>query len=255
MCIDYRQLKKVTIKKKYPLARIDDLFDQLQGASYFSKIELRSSYQQLRVKVFRQHLNIVVIVLIDDILIYTRSEDEHIDHLRIVLQVLKDQQIFVKFSKCELWLRSVAFLIHNVSCNGIEVDPKKMDVVQSFPRRLSSSDIRSLLGLAGYYRRIVEGFSSISSPLTSLNQKRPRPVLVDRGSPLQPLPSQFRKLAKSQLTNRPTVHRLDHCPWSVSVDRDFPYQPLTQTTVDQHGPSIEPRSVGVTVDEDQQPVS
>jgi len=210
MCIDYRQLNKVTIKNKYPLPRIDDLFDQLQGASYFSKIDLRSGYHQLRVRgvdvpktafrtryghfeflvmsfgltnalaafmdlmnrVFRNFLDSFVIVFIDDILIYSKSEDDHMNHLRIVLQVLKDYQLYAKFSKCEFWLRSVAFLGHIISSEGIEVDPKKTDAVKSWPRPLSPSDIRSFLGLAGYYRRFVEGFSSIASPLTALTQKK-----------------------------------------------------------------------------------
>ncbi|WMV30343.1 hypothetical protein MTR67_023728 [Solanum verrucosum] len=148
MCIDYHQLNKVTIKNKYPLSRIDDLFDKLQGASYFSKIDLQLGYHQLRVKeddipnmtfqtqcgyyeflvmsfglnndlaafmdliyrVLRQYLG-MLIVLIDDILINSRSEDEHTEHLKIVLQVLKDQQLF---AKCEFWLKSVAFLGHIV---------------------------------------------------------------------------------------------------------------------------------------------
>ncbi|KAH0670724.1 hypothetical protein KY285_025700 [Solanum tuberosum] len=210
MCIDYRQLNKVTIKNRYPLPRIDDLFDQLQGARYFSKNNLHLGYHQLRVRgvdipkmdfrtqyghyefvvisfgltnapaafmvlmnrVFRQYLDMFVIVFIDDILIYSRSENEHVDHLRIVLQVLKDQQLFAKFSKCEFWLRFVAFLGHIVSSKGIEVDPKKTDAVKSCPRPLTHSDIRSFLGLAGYYRRLVEGFSSITSPLTALTQKK-----------------------------------------------------------------------------------
>ncbi|WMV19596.1 hypothetical protein MTR67_012981 [Solanum verrucosum] len=121
MCIDYPQLNNITIKNKYPIPRINDLFDQLQEASYFSKIELRSSYHQLRMKE-------------DDILkmnFQTWSEDEHTNHLRIVLQVLKDQQLFAKFSKCEFWLRFVALLGHIISGKGIEVDPKKIDVVKS----------------------------------------------------------------------------------------------------------------------------
>ncbi|KAH0709250.1 hypothetical protein KY284_010677 [Solanum tuberosum] len=183
MCIDYRQLNKMTIKNKYHLPRIDDLFDQLQGASYFSKIVLRSGYHQLRVKendipkmafrtrydhyeflvmstpaafmdlmnrVFRQYLDLFVIVFIDDILIYSRSENAHIDHLRIVLQILKDQQLYAKFSICEFWLRSIAFLGHIVLSKGIEVDLKKMDAVKSWPRPLTPSYIRSFLGLAGY---------------------------------------------------------------------------------------------------------
>ncbi|KAH0729809.1 hypothetical protein KY289_000997 [Solanum tuberosum] len=210
MCIDYHQLNKVIVKNKYPLSRIDDLFDQLQGASYFSIIDLRSGYHQLRVRgddipktalrtqyghyeflvisfgltnapaafmdlmnrMFRKYLDMFVIVSIGDILIYSRSENEHVDHLRIVLQVFKDYQLFEKFSKCEFWLRSVAFLGHIVFNKGIEVDHKKMDVVKSLPRPLIPSDIRSFLGLAGYYRRFVEGFLSIASPLTALTKKK-----------------------------------------------------------------------------------
>ena len=210
MCIDYRQLNKVTVKNRYPLPRTDDLFDQLQGASYFSKIDLQSGYHQLRVRecdipkiafrvrsghyefvvmsfsltnataafmdlmnrVFKQYLDIFVIVFIDDILVYSRNEEDHVNHLRIVLQVLRDRQLFAKFDKCEFWLRSVAFLGHVISGEGIMVDPKKTKAVKNWPRPLTSSDIRSFLGLAGYYRRFVEGFSSISSPLTRLTQKK-----------------------------------------------------------------------------------
>ncbi|WMV29985.1 hypothetical protein MTR67_023370 [Solanum verrucosum] len=181
MCINYRKLNKVTIKNKYPLPRLDDLFDHLQGASYFSNIYLGSSYHKLWVKendipkmalqtqyghydflvmsfgltnaptafmdlmnrMFKQYLDMFVIVFIDDILIYSMREDEHTDHLMIVLQVLRDQQISAKFCKCEFWLRSVVFLGHIVSRKGIEVDPTKTDVVKSCPRPISPSDIRS----------------------------------------------------------------------------------------------------------------
>ncbi|WMV58639.1 hypothetical protein MTR67_052024 [Solanum verrucosum] len=123
-------------------------------------------------RVYRQYLDMFVIVFIDDILIYSRSEDDHTDHLRIVLQVLKDQQLFAKFSKYVFWLRSVAFLGHIVSAKGIEVDPKKKNVVKSWPRSLSPSDIRSFLGLASYYKMFVEGFSLIAFPLMALTQKK-----------------------------------------------------------------------------------
>ncbi|WMV54833.1 hypothetical protein MTR67_048218 [Solanum verrucosum] len=191
MFIDYRQLNKVTIKNKYPLLRIDDLFDQLQGASYFSKIDLRSGYHQLRVRkvdipkmafrtrydhyeflvmlfgltnapaafmdlmnrVFRKYLDMFVIVFIDDILIYSRNENEHVDHLRIMLQVLKDQQLFANFSKCEFWLRSVTFLHHIVSSKGIKVDPKKTDAVMSCVVRLVVIPLNDLcmIGICGEF--------------------------------------------------------------------------------------------------------
>ncbi|KAH0678966.1 hypothetical protein KY284_020051 [Solanum tuberosum] len=209
MCIDYRQLNKVTIKNKYPLPRIDDLFDQLQGASFFSKIDLISGYHQLKVRkcdipkttfrtryghseflfmlfaltnapaafmdlmnrVFKPYLDMFVIVFIDDILIYSRNEEDHASHLRIVLQTLKDKELYAMFSKCEFWLESVAFLGHIVSGDGIRVDTQKIEAVQNQPRPTSPSDFKSFLGLVGYYRRFIEVFSSISSPLTKLTQK------------------------------------------------------------------------------------
>ncbi|WMV32801.1 hypothetical protein MTR67_026186 [Solanum verrucosum] len=210
MCIDYRQLNRVTIKNKYPLPRIDDLFDQLQGASHFSKIDLRSGYHQVKVRecdipktafrtryehyefvvmsfgltnapaifmdlmnrIFKPHLDSFVVVFIDDILIYSHSEEEHMGHLRVVLQRLREEKLYAKYEKCEFWLREVAFLGHVVSGDGIKVDPKKTDVIRNWPRPLTPSDIRSFLGLAGYYRRFVNGFSSIASSMTKLTQKK-----------------------------------------------------------------------------------
>ncbi|KAA3484545.1 DNA/RNA polymerases superfamily protein [Gossypium australe] len=157
LCIDYRQLNKVTVKNKYPLPRIDDLFDQLKGATVFSKIDLRSGYYQLRVKeqdvlktafrtryghyeflvmpfgltnapaifmdlmnrVFRPYVYKFVVVFIDDILIYSRDENDHEEHMRIVLQTLRDKQLYAKFSKSEFWIRGVGFLGHIVSGDGI----------------------------------------------------------------------------------------------------------------------------------------
>ena len=161
LCIDYRQLNKVTIRNRYPLPRIDDLFDQLQGARVFSKIDLRSGYHQLRIReldilktafrtiyghyeflvmsfgltnapavfmdlmnrVFRPYLDRFVIVFIDDILVYSRSELEHERHLGLVLQTLRQYHLYAKFSKCEFWLSRVGFLERVVSAYGIYVDP------------------------------------------------------------------------------------------------------------------------------------
>ncbi|KAL0544440.1 hypothetical protein IC582_019555 [Cucumis melo] len=209
LCIDYRELNKVTVKNRYPLPRIDDLFDQLQGATVFSKIDLRSGYHQLRIKdedvpktafrsryghyefivmsfgltnapalfmdlmnrVFREFLDTFVIVFIDDILIYSKTEAEHEEHLRMVLQTLRDNKLYAKFSKCEFWLKQVSFLGHVVSKAGVSVDPAKIEAVTGWTRPSTVSEVRSFLGLAGYYRRFVENFSRIATPLTQLIRK------------------------------------------------------------------------------------
>ncbi|KAL0544441.1 hypothetical protein IC582_019556 [Cucumis melo] len=209
LCIDYRELNKVTVKNRYPLPRIDDLFDQLQGATVFSKIDLRSGYHQLRIKdedvpktafrsryghyefivmsfgltnapavfmdlmnrVFREFLDTFVIVFIDDILIYSKTEAEHEEHIRMVLQTLRDNKLYAKFSKCEFWLKQVSFLGHVVSKDGVSVDPAKIEAVTGWTRPSTVSEVRSFLGLAGYYRRFVENFSRIATPLTQLTRK------------------------------------------------------------------------------------
>ncbi|TYK27113.1 hypothetical protein E5676_scaffold478G00020 [Cucumis melo var. makuwa] len=172
LCIDYRELNKVTIKNRYPLPRIDDLFDQLQGATVFSKIDLHSGYHQLRIrdsdipktafhsryghyefivmsfgltnalavfmdlmnKVFKDFLDMFVIVFIDDILVYSKTEVEHEDHLHQVLGTLRANKLGAKFSKCEFWLKKVSFLGHVGSSEGVSVDPTKIEAVTSWLR-------------------------------------------------------------------------------------------------------------------------
>ncbi|KAI3808712.1 hypothetical protein L1987_24670 [Smallanthus sonchifolius] len=209
MCIDYRELNNRTVKNKYPLPRIDDLFDQLQGASWFSKIDLRSGYHQLKVReedvpktafhtryghyeflvmsfgltnapaafmdlmnrVCRPMLDRSVIVFIDDILVYSKSEGDHHCHLREVLEVLKQEKLYAKFSKCAFWHREVQFLGHVINPNGIMVDPAKIETVKEWNVPKTPTEIRSFLGLAGYYRRFIQDFSRIASPLTKLTRK------------------------------------------------------------------------------------
>ena len=161
LCIDYRQLNRVTIRNQYPLPRIDELFDQLQGSRVYSKIDLRLGYHQLRVqesdvpktafrtryghyeflvmsfaltialaafmdlmnRVFQSYLDRFVIVFINDILMYSGSSEEHSEHLRIVLHTLRERQLYAKLSKCQFWLDKIAFLGHVISAEGVSVDP------------------------------------------------------------------------------------------------------------------------------------
>ncbi|WMV33203.1 hypothetical protein MTR67_026588 [Solanum verrucosum] len=215
MCIDYRQLNRVTIRNKYLLPRIDDLFDQLQGSSVFSKIDIRSGYHQLKIRpedvpktafrtryghyeflvmsfglanapatfmslmngVFKPFLDSFIIVFIDDILVYSKSVEEHVDHLRIVSGVLGKQRMYAKFSKCEFWLTSVAFLGHALSKEGVHnwvsttVDPQKIEAVKNWIWPSFVTEVRSFVGLASYYRRFVKNFVSIPTHLTILTKK------------------------------------------------------------------------------------
>ena len=149
-------------------------------------------------RVFHEYLDSFVIVFIDDILIYSKTKEEHEQHLRLTLQVLRQHQLYAKFSKCEFWLRSVTFLGHVVSDQGVEVDPRKTEAVKKWPKPLTPTDIRSFLGLAGYYRRFVEGFSSIAAPLTTLTKKKSKFEWTDTCE------KSFQEL-KDRLTSTPTL--------------------------------------------------
>ena len=119
-------------------------------------------------RVFQPYLDQFFVVFVDDILIYSQSEEEHEDHLRIVLQLLRDHQLYAKFSKCEFWLTEVRFLGHVVSASGVSVDPEKVKAVISWERMKSVFEIRSFLGLARYYRRFIEDFSRLATPMMRL---------------------------------------------------------------------------------------
>jgi hypothetical protein len=187
MCVDYRSLNEVTIKNKYPLPRIEDLFDQMKGAGVFLKIDLRSGYHELRIqeldipktafrtwyglyeytvmsfgltnapayymylmnKVFMEYLDKFVVVFIDDILIFSKMKEEHEKHLRMVLEKLRSIQLYAKFCKCEFWLTEVAFFGHVISTGGVSVDPGKVRDVLNWMPPTNVSAIQSFLRLAG----------------------------------------------------------------------------------------------------------
>nr|GFA62844.1 putative reverse transcriptase domain-containing protein [Tanacetum cinerariifolium] len=210
ICIDYRELNKLTVKNRYPLPRIDDLLDQLQRSSVYSKIDLRSGYHQLRVReedipktafrtryghyefqvmpfglmnaltvfmdlinqVCKPYLDKFVIVFIDDILMYSKDEKEHEEHLKAILELLKKEELYAKFFECEFWIPKVQFLGQVIDSQGIHVDPAKIESVKYLASPKSPTEIRQFLGLAEYYLRFIEGFSKIAKPMTKLTQKK-----------------------------------------------------------------------------------
>ena len=209
MCIDYRELNRITIKNRYPLPRVEELFDRLRGAKYFSKIDLRSGYHQVRIhpddipktafrtryghfeflvlpfgltnapatfmhlmqSIFSSHLDNFVIVFLDDILIYSRNLADHQKHVRIVLDLLRKNKLYAKESKCEFFKTSVSFLGHVVSGEGISMEQDKVKAITEWPAPTTVPGVRSFLGLAGYYRRFVKNFSKISAPISELLHK------------------------------------------------------------------------------------
>jgi hypothetical protein len=240
----------VTIKNKYPLPRIDVLFDQLAGARVFSKIDLRSGYHQIKIRpcdirktafstryglyeflvmsfgltnaptyfmylmnsVFMTELDKFVVDFIDDILIYSKNEKEHAKHLRIVLQRLRDHKLYAKFSKCEFWLNSMKLLGHTISKDGISVDPSKVQEVMDWKPPNSVHQICSFLGLAGYYRRFIPDFSRIAKPMTELLKKGVKFVWSEACE------KSFHTL-RQHLTSAPVLVQLDNSkPFEVFCD-------------------------------------
>ncbi|GJP70907.1 hypothetical protein CLOP_g1796 [Closterium sp. NIES-67] len=209
MCIDYRALNKQTIKNKYPIPRIDDLLDQLRGATVFSKLDLRSGYWQIRMAdnsihktafrsrygsyeylvmpfgltnapatfqaemnhILRPMLDECVVVYLDDILIYSRDMKQHVEHLRRVFEILRRERFYVKLSKSEFALEKVQFLGHMVSARGVHVDPKKIEAVRTWKTPENVKELQQFLGFANYYNRFVPQYAKIAAPLTNLLKK------------------------------------------------------------------------------------
>jgi hypothetical protein len=200
LCVDYRPLNEVIIKNKYHLPHIDLLFDQLSGAKVFSKIDLRSGYHQRRIhpedvpktafttryglyeylvmsfgltnapahfmylmnSVFMPELDKFVVVFIDDILIYSKTKDEHAEHLRVVLTRLREHQLYAMFSKYEFWLDTIPFLGHILSAEGVAVDPSKVKDILDWKPPTTVHQVWSFLGMAGYHRRFIPDLSKVS---------------------------------------------------------------------------------------------
>ena len=208
MCVDYRQLNSLTVKNRYPLPRIDELLDRLHGSSVFTKLDLQSGYWQIRIKpedipktafrtryghfewkvlpfgltnapatfqalmnkILQPYLDKFCVVYLDDILIFSRSPEEHMQHLQLVLEALEQNELYVGLSKCAFGLQEVGFLGHVVSANGIKPDPAKVTAVAEWPTPKSLKEVRSFLGLTGYYRRFIRHYSDKALPLTELTR-------------------------------------------------------------------------------------
>ncbi|KAA0036938.1 pol protein [Cucumis melo var. makuwa] len=255
LCINYRELNKVTVKNRWPLPKIDDLFDQLQGATVFSKIDLRSGYHQFRIwdsditktgfrsryghyefivmsfgltnapAVFVDLMNSVFKDFLDsfvnDILIYSKTEAEHEEHLHQVLETLRANRLYAMFSKCEFWLKKVSFLGHVVSSEGVSVDPAKIEAVTNWPRPSTVSEICSFLGLASYYRS-----PACESSFQELKQK-----LVT--APVLTVPDGSESFLKSHEQNYPTHDlELEAVVFALKIWRHYLYDEKIQIFTD-----------------------
>jgi Reverse transcriptase (RNA-dependent DNA polymerase)/RNase H-like domain found in reverse transcriptase/Retroviral aspartyl protease len=256
MCIDYRALNKITVKNRYPIPRIDDLLDQLNGAKVFSSLDLMSGYWQLRMdpadvpktafrvpqghyqwKVlpfgltnapakFQSTMNTILapligkccLVYLDDILIFSRTAEEHEQHLRQVFALLRHYKFYCKLSKCDFNKAEVKYLGHIVGADGIKVDPAKVATVASWPTPQNAHDIRQFLGLANYFRRFIQGFASLTAPLTALlkghtSAKKGKPA---KAPPVRPHPKKPATVPAPFIWTTECQEAFDSIKWSLT---------------------------------------
>ena len=204
MCVDSRAINNITIKYRYPIPRLDDMLDELHGSTIFSKIDLRSGYHQIRKReeqewktafktkgglyewmvmpfglsnapstfmrlmneVLKPFLGRFVVVYFDDILVYSKGEEDHLQHLKQVFDVLREKKLYAKLENCDFLTPSIVFLGYVVSKDGIMVDQSKVEAIKSWPQPKSITEVRSFHGLASFYRRFVPNFSTIMTPIT-----------------------------------------------------------------------------------------
>jgi hypothetical protein len=209
MCVDYHAINKITVKYSHPIHRLDDILDELHGSVLFSKIDLRSGYHQIRMKegdewkttfktkyglyewlvmpfgltnapstfmrlmnhVLRAFIGKFVVVYFDDILVYSKSLNEHVGHLKAVFDCLRLEKLYANLAKCTFCSSSTIFLGFVVSKDGLKVDDSKIKAIQEWPQPTTPTMVRSFLGLAGFYRRFVRDFSIIAAPLHELTKK------------------------------------------------------------------------------------
>jgi hypothetical protein len=250
MCVDYRALNNITIKNAYPLPRIEELFDRLQGARFFSKIDLRSGYHQIRIdpqdvpktafrtryghfeflvlpfgltnapgtfmhlmhQTFREFLDDFVLVFLDDILIFSRTLEEHQRHVEKVLTKLRESKLYAKESKCDFFKEEVEFLGHHVGRNGVRMMEDKVKAIVDWPTPSKVADVRAFLGTAGYYRKFIRGFSAIAMPLSDLTKEETK---FEWAAPQE---AAFRQL-KAAIANEPVLILPDpKRPFVIHVD-------------------------------------
>ncbi|XP_028214991.1 uncharacterized protein LOC114397062 [Glycine soja] len=179
LCIDYRDLNKGTVKDGFPIPLVDDLLDELHGSTVFSKIDLRSGYNQVRMAeadglmnfVFQEYLRRFLLVFFDDILIYSKSMKDHLHHLQTFLSTMRANALLAKKSKCYFGVTLVEYLGHFITGEGVSTSPTKVEAVRNWPLPQTPKQLKGFLGLVGYYRRFVRRYSTIAKPLNDMLKK------------------------------------------------------------------------------------